>query len=61
MNRNSIKSGKFEGLPDFHDFSLTRVWEAVNLCFGSIQKWPSGAFVIETFCSWTSQTGLERL
>lgn len=24
MNGNSIKPGKFEGLPDFHDFSLTQ-------------------------------------
>lgn len=38
MNRNSIKPGKFGGLPDFHDFSLTSVWEAVNLYLGSIQK-----------------------
>lgn len=60
MNGNRVKPGRFESLPNFRDFSLARVWEAVNLQLGSIQKWPSGAFVPETSCSSTSQTGLER-
>lgn len=56
MNGNNIW-----GCPDYHDFPLTRVWEQLTYAYSSIQKWPSGAFVTLTFCSWSSQTSLERL